>query len=142
MTAMKTFTFDVPLPPKELHPNARPHRMAKARAAKKYRATVGWAAKAALPRDWNRAALAYTLTLHYLFETNRLRDDDNLTGFFKAGRDALTEISVWPDDHLVTTGGVTWGLDARNPRVVVTVTIQDGDDSRGGLSGATFRAPA
>lgn len=33
--------------PRELHPNARPHHMARARAAKAYRTQCGWIARAA-----------------------------------------------------------------------------------------------
>ena len=125
-----TFTFDAPLPPPELHPNARPNRWAKARAIKAYRAAVGWAAKAALPKGWDRAAPGYTLALHYGFKTNRNRDQDGLTAWFKAGQDGMTDAGVWPDDHLVTSGGVTWGLDPLRPRVVVTVTAAETEAGR------------
>lgn len=42
-----TGTIVLPWPPKDLHPNSRPHHMARARAAKAYRTQAMWIAKAA-----------------------------------------------------------------------------------------------
>ena len=42
-----TGTIVLPWPPRDLHPNARPHHMARARAAKAYRTQAMWIAKAA-----------------------------------------------------------------------------------------------
>lgn len=42
-----TGTIVLPWPPRDLHPNSRPHHMAKARAAKAYRTQAMWIAKAA-----------------------------------------------------------------------------------------------
>lgn len=95
-----SISIELPLPPRALHPNARAHHMVRARAAKKYRDTVGWLAieamqKAGLDRP---AWTAATLQLEYVFATPRRRDDDNLNAWFKAGRDALADAGLVAND--------------------------------------------
>lgn len=95
-----SISIELPLPPRALHPNARAHHMVRARAAKKYRATVYWLAlgtmqEAGLDRP---AWMAATLQLEYVFAAPRRRDDDNLNAWFKAGRDALADAGLVAND--------------------------------------------
>ena len=93
---LRRYTLTLPWPPKELHPNSRPHYMAKARATKQYRELVGWEAKAQ-----NIPALTAPVTAQCVFcvKTMRLRDLDNLLASMKAAWDGLVDAGVLPGDH-------------------------------------------
>jgi hypothetical protein len=85
-------TIELPLPPKALHPNARPHWRTKAKASKRAREDAAMAARAAgLDRLPARATVQAT------FYLRRRQDSDNLNSWLKASLDG-----VFPDDSGVT----------------------------------------
>ena len=86
--------IDLPLPPKVLHPNARPHWRAKAAATKRAR----WAAK--LVAASVRPAVPLVRAGYELdFRLPRKRDDDNLISWCKAYFDGLVDGGVLADDN-------------------------------------------
>jgi len=90
------------LPPTELWPNARPHRMAKARAVKAYRHEAAIISKQALgrtrPPRWTAASIEAT----FYFPTVRRRDPDNCLAALKAAFDGLRDAGVIADDNRLT----------------------------------------
>ena len=86
--------IDLPWPPKELSPNARVHRMAKARAARTYRQDCGWATVEALggihrcPRVTGEAL---ELIAEFRMPDKRWRDADNLLAMIKSGIDGVCD---------------------------------------------------
>lgn len=113
-------TIWIPLPPKECHPNARPHHMAKARATKKYRTTVAVLARAALGRTpapkWKKVEV-YPV---FRVSTNRNRDRDNALASLKAAFDGLRDAGVIEDDSGVIPHPVEFVVD-KATGVVLTI---------------------
>lgn len=110
--------FVLPIPPKELSPNARPHYMAKARAVRKYR-TLAWAeARSQKVRPgWATAEAQAT----FYVATNRRRDRDNLLASLKPAFDGLVDAGVLSDDSGLTHLPVLIVVDADRPRVEVAI---------------------
>ena len=87
----------LPLPPKELSPNARLHYMAKAKETDRYRSMIqllsfleAGGAKAGAGR--------YRLTETYMIAGKRKHDVRNLFAAFKAGEDGLVDAGLLPGD--------------------------------------------
>lgn len=79
----------LPWPPKVLSPNARAHWSVKNRAVKLYRDNCAWLTKAAgLRVDWDGFVHA---TITFYPPDRRHRDDDNMIGAFKHGRDGVAD---------------------------------------------------
>lgn len=94
---MTTMTIELPLPPKAVHPNARSHWAAKARAKKQQRSDATTAALAALngarrPR-WGQAEV------HATFYLARKTDPDNLIAWMKASLDGLQDAGIIANDN-------------------------------------------
>jgi crossover junction endodeoxyribonuclease RusA len=88
----------LPLPPKELNPNARLHYYPKAEAVLAYRRDVYVYVCQQSP---NRSVLAPTrarMTETYLIAGKRKRDVRNLFAAFKAGEDGLVDAGLLPGD--------------------------------------------
>ncbi len=79
----------LPWPPRELHPNARPHLMQRASAAKAYRTQAYWLAKAAelhSPCDGE-----IMLSVSFRPPDKRKRDLDGMFASAKAGFDGIAD---------------------------------------------------
>lgn len=90
-------TITLPLPPKSLHPNARPCWQAKARATKKARSEAALIARMAPDRPaepWEKATVQAT------FYLKRKQDSDNLVAWTKATLDGLQGWIVVNDSGL------------------------------------------
>lgn len=100
-----SMTIELPLPARGLHPNARVHWKAKARAVKKARADAGLVGKLHRPKScpWAEAVLHAT----YHFDKKRTRDDDGLVGWLKSYRDGLQDAGIVRDDSRIRMGNVT-----------------------------------
>lgn len=116
---MKTITITLDLPPRELHPNARPHWARKHKATKKYRGYAG-----IMGRTVGTRFVKARLDLAYFAKDGRglKADSDNLTSWFKAGRDGLADAGLVANDQDFEVGGVTVQVDKARPRVEVTLT--------------------
>ena len=92
----------LPLPPRPLWPNARPHWAVKSRATKSYRTRAKveailamHAAKIGRVPRWPRASV----TITYFYPDNRQRPDrDNALAALKAAFDGLADAQVVCDD--------------------------------------------
>ncbi|MBN2582551.1 MAG: RusA family crossover junction endodeoxyribonuclease [Planctomycetes bacterium] len=114
----KTLVFVLPLPPRELSPNARPHHMAKARAVRKYRLWAWAEARSQNVRPgWAEAKAQAT----FHFTSNRRRDRDNLLASLKPAFDGLVDAGVLADDSGLTHLPVRIELDANEPRVEICI---------------------
>lgn len=112
----------LPIPPKPLHPNARPHYMTKAKATKGYRVEAWLMAGKAIPKDarpprWKSA----TVRVRWFSKTKRRPDADNALASLKAAFDGLTDAGVWTDDRAATFMPIEFGVDKSNPRVEVEI---------------------
>lgn len=114
-------TIAMPLPPKELSPNARPNRWKLASARRSYRIRAKIAALAALGRRaaprWTRA----TVRIRFFHTVNRRRDKDNLLASLKAAFDGLADAGVVENDSGMTYLPVEVFIDQDRPRVELTV---------------------
>jgi len=97
-------TITTSLPPKDLHPNKRPHHMVKARKTKQQRQrTAAEALIEARKHKW-RPARAAIILLHFKFtsENAQKHDGDNLVSWSKASIDGLKDAGILVDDNKVT----------------------------------------
>ncbi len=110
----------VPFPPAALSPNARGHWSKKARAAKPYRY---WCMVMALKARLKVPAYAGTdgkiaVRLDFFPPDRTSRDDDNVYGSFKAGRDGIADAMKCDDGRFQTTNVLH-----DEPRSCVVVTL-------------------
>lgn len=104
MTLDAAIAVTLPLPPKELAPNARAHYMARARATERYRDLAAWRSRAEIlrlriePPRWAAA----TVQVRYSFQVRRRRDGDNLLCSLKAAFDGLQAAGIVADDSGIT----------------------------------------
>lgn len=116
-------TVTIPIPPRSLHPNARPHHMQKHREKAAYRRTVCLTALEAIGGR-SRSPLyvsANTLATFYLHSSRR-RDNDNLAAWLKTAWDGLKDAGIFIDDDKLThLPPKTVACMSKNQRVVVEV---------------------
>lgn len=117
------YLFVLPLPPKQLSPNARCHYLAKAKAVKTYRRDCGLVALSVLnllgankPR-WERA----TAKIGFYFRTPARRDEDNALASLKACFDGLADAGIVANDSGLSPRIELMAVDKKNPRVVIVV---------------------
>lgn len=94
---------DLPFPPAELNPNKRLHWAAKSNAVKSYREAcmvIASKERTSCMRDSGRPI---NVTITFTVPDRRWRDDDNIIGSFKAGRDGLADALGVNDRRFVTT---------------------------------------
>lgn len=120
---MNTVTITLPLPPRALHPNSRPHFMAKANAAKKYRATASVLASACW-RGPGPKWPAAQVHIVYFFKDTRRRDRDNLLAWLKAGIDGIADSGIVGNDADFVYHPILLAVDKKRPRVEIEVVKQ------------------
>lgn len=86
----------LPWPPRELHPNARPHHMQRAKAAKAYREQSMWIAKAARASIASEGEVMLAVTFNP--PDRRRRDLDGMFSNVKAGLDGVAD-ALAVDDY-------------------------------------------
>ena len=114
----------LPLPPKELSPNARVHWRVKAASTKQTRllahsiaAGTLIAARRKAP-GWKRAEVQIT----YSAKRRRWPDPDNLLASMKASIDGMTDAGLFADDRGLVHLPPVLALDRKSPRVEITIT--------------------
>jgi crossover junction endodeoxyribonuclease RusA len=111
----------LPLPPRELAPNRRPHWAAKAKAVREYR-TRAWAVARNVSNgqrlDWERAEVRTV----FMLPDRRRRDPDNLMAAMKAAWDGIVDAHVLTDDRYLILHPPTLMVDRARPRVEITLT--------------------
>jgi crossover junction endodeoxyribonuclease RusA len=85
----------LPWPPRELHPNARVHHMARAKAARAYREQCMWIAKAG---ELLAPAGEIMLAVEFFPPDRRRRDLDGMFSNIKAGIDGIAD-AMEVDDY-------------------------------------------
>lgn len=123
-----TVTITLPIPDPGLSPNARIHWAAKSRLTKQARQTACYTARQAVGFKPPRLSVNLTAQVTFYVPDNRRRDADNAQARCKAYMDGLTDAEVWTDDHRVTHLPLTFQLDKLNPRVVIVVTGEPGQN--------------
>ena len=86
--------IDLPWPPKELSPNARVHRMEKARVARQYRQDCAWTtveAAGGIHRCPRLTGSDLELIAEFRMPDKRWRDADNLLAMIKSGIDGVCD---------------------------------------------------
>lgn len=106
----------LPWPNKRLSPNARVHRMEKARLVSRYKAECGWTMKEHGIRPIDAAALNVRITFHE--PDNRVRDMDNMLASIKAGLDAVS-IAIGVDDSKWTLTLVRGEVSRPHGKIIV-----------------------
>lgn len=113
----------LPIPAKELNPNAKCHWGQKARCVKAARATAWAEAKRVLatnaekPPKWKKA----TMQAVFYCKTAARRDKDNCAASLKAYQDGIADAEVVINDSVITPLPVVIKKDKDNPRVVITM---------------------
>ena len=118
---MKTKTITLPLPAKELSPNARVHWAVLSKAKKSYR-KEGYLCALTAGIDHNYEFESYSL--HFFFADKRRRDKDNFSARMKSGLDGIADATP-QDDSEWDFDGVRFAIDKDNPRVEVRVILKD-----------------
>lgn len=131
---MDRITITVPLPPRELHPNARKHWRAKMQAKSRQRGDACLAAMSATRSKGPGWTLAEVHTTWYMARKN---DSDNLIAWGKATWDGLQDAGIIQDD-----GGFIYmppkqviGARSKGERkLVIEVVRQHGEKPTAGVS--------
>lgn len=111
----------LPIPPKPLHPNARPHYMTKARAAKAYRAEAQWEAFQECGDSVGPGLKSARVQITWYSKTKRRPDADNALASLKSAFDGFTDAGVWEDDRDTDYAPIVFAVDKLNPRVEVEI---------------------
>jgi crossover junction endodeoxyribonuclease RusA len=107
----------LPWPPKDLSPNSRVHWARKSKAAKTYRALCNIITKQSGAKvDWDGVIHVW---MDFYPPDKRRRDDDNMIGSFKSGRDGMAE-ALGVDDKRFRIH--PWVKDEIGGKVVVSLT--------------------
>lgn len=113
----------LPVPPRQLSPNARCHWRVVAKHKKAYKTTCLLLACDMVnkmiggkPPRWKSATIRYSA--HF---KSRAWDDDNLIGAMKYARDAIADAGIVENDRGFTTLPVESFGYSKNPRIIVTI---------------------
>lgn len=119
-----TLTITLPIPPKELSPNARPHFQAKAKKVKQYRNRAMLEVLAQVPGGYKPMFKRAEVHIDWFTETARRMDGDNALACLKSAFDGVTDSGFLSDDRGLTHHPVRFEKDKDHPRVVLTITAQ------------------
>ena len=123
----KSITIRLPLPHRELSPNARIHWGRRHRHSKAYRALARLAAMegtmdTSLGMDWSRVEVSTT----FYHRDKRKRDQDNLIAMMKSAYDGIADF-LGVDDVGWIHVRIERRIDKHDPRVEVVLTkVEEG----------------
>jgi crossover junction endodeoxyribonuclease RusA len=121
---LKQITVTLPIPPKELSPNARVHWAKKAKLTASLRelacvrALFVIMANGCAKPQWEKASVL----VEWFHRTAMHPDPDNCRGSLKAVYDGMQSAGVYLNDRYLTHLPIIFAKDASNPRVVLTIT--------------------
>ena len=95
---MTEIVIDLPWPPSKLAPNARPHWRTKNTLFQRYKLQCLYVSKPLVIGKFKPDDIVF-LGLEFIAPCRRHRDDDNLVGAFKAGRDGLAMACGFDDSR-------------------------------------------
>lgn len=116
---MTPLTITVPIPPKCLSPNARPHWSQKAKAAKKCR---NLAKLLTLEQSVPGGHLKTTVTTRWYCKTLAFPDAVNALGSLKPHEDGVADAGFVVNDRGNRWMPIEFAKDKENPRVEITFT--------------------
>jgi len=105
-------------PPRDLHPNSRPHYHAKAKAAKAYREAAYWLTEQAMGRATYQHPLV--LDIEFYPPDKRRRDLDGMLSAIKSGLDGIADALKVDDSEFGLS--LSRGQPVKGGRVVVTLS--------------------
>ena len=117
---MKTKVITLPLPAKELSPNARVHWAKKSPITKKHRSNASARTMYCLTKGDQIASYM----LYFFWKDKRRHDRDNASASCKAYLDGIAD-AIGQDDSTFEFDGVRFAIDKDNPRVEVRVILKD-----------------
>lgn len=124
-------TLTLPLPPRELSPNARVHWRKKAAITARCRENAYWETLSFESTEWEHLYKTATMQATFYWPTKHRRDVLNAESSLKAYIDGIVDSGMIPDDdHLHLTHLPTvFEYDKTSPRVEITITERttDGD---------------
>lgn len=109
MSSRPALTLRVPLPPRELSPNARTHRLKRNTIAQAYRAQVGWLAREAVTAGgWQATHERFEVTVRVFWPPKvRQWDLDNVYAALKSAFDGMQDGGVWANDRRIVAFAVS-----------------------------------
>jgi crossover junction endodeoxyribonuclease RusA len=116
----------IPVPPRELSPNARVHWGARLRVQREYQRQVecaiamSMATRGLIKPQWTAAVVDY----RFVFRVRRRRDRDNLIASLKTAQDCLQRLRIVVDDSAVRIGSVEIDVDPHADADHVIMTIR------------------
>lgn len=116
--------IELPMPSKDLSPNARVHWATKSRATKKCRqrsCLEALSLRHLLPDGPLREA---TIRRKFYFKDNRRRDSDNFSSMTKAYIDGLVDGKILIDDDRITYLPTLMLKDKLNPRLELIIYLE------------------
>ncbi len=116
----RSVTITLPLPRRELSPNARCHWRLKARVVSHYRTTAR--VMVGMSTHTPPAYRAASCEPRFFFAQNRKRDRDNLLASLKSSFDGLADGGLIVNDSAMTYLPVVVAIDKANPRVELHIT--------------------
>jgi hypothetical protein len=121
-----SLTICLPLPPREISPNARRGQsrfaaLKKSRAVKKHRVLAKIVLGSALVKHGIERPAFTGYSMAFYFRTSAYRDDDNADGSCKAYRDGMATALGIDDRNLRKSALSTHAKDAKCPRVEITL---------------------
>jgi crossover junction endodeoxyribonuclease RusA len=111
----------LPLPPKELSPNARCHWKPLQEIKRRYRTGAFLRTLEVLGRSPKPMLNRATTTITFYHSTGRFRDADNALASLKAGLDGITDAGVMANDHGFRHNPIEFMKDRDNPRVEIII---------------------
>lgn len=130
-TQPKVVRLVLPLPPRELSPNARVHWAKKSKMTAMYRRIADGYLRSNMrlwnmePPHWERAQVQVT----FCVRDRRRRDPDNLAASLKAVWDGFTDAGLFADDRGLVHMPVRVTVDPKDPRVMVEILPLPAEDA-------------
>ena len=115
--------LNIPAPPRAVHPNARVHYFARARAVKRYRREVAMIALGARAQASDLPWQRVRADIRFCYPVRRRRDRDNAIAALKPAFDGLQDAGLIADDSGLEIGRVEFCIAPRVPRCGRTILI-------------------
>ena len=117
---------NIPLPPKELSPNARPHYARQAKFTKAQRESAKYCAMEAVAEldDWREHKFPWTQAVsqvRWYRKAKRAIDADNAAASLKSTFDGIVDSGVLSDDRELVHLPIIFEHDKNNPRIEITL---------------------
>lgn len=123
ITHVEGIKIRMPIPPRTLSPNGRPHHMAKAKDKKIQREAA--CAQCLIALDGTPAPqwkLAHVYVYFYAKDRRGVQDGDNILASLKSAFDGIADAGIVSNDRNFVYWPIDRNIDKANPRVEITIT--------------------